>query len=127
MVWAIKTATEAAWKSLCDQVQKDPWGLPYKLVMCKLAKQPPIPEINTPGRLLHIIGGLFPQHPTRNDDVYPEVMYTEEEISAIDIPELWKAARSLKPNTAQGPDGISNEIIKIILTQHPDLLINTST
>lgn len=38
LVLAIKSAKEAAWKRLCDQVQSDTWGLPYKLVMGKLTK-----------------------------------------------------------------------------------------
>jgi len=40
---AIKRAKESAWRNLCDLVQKDTWGLPYKLVMDKLTRPPPIP------------------------------------------------------------------------------------
>lgn len=41
LVVRIKQAKEAAWKNLCDLVQKDTWGLPYKLVMEKLTRPPP--------------------------------------------------------------------------------------
>lgn len=35
---AIKRAKEKAWADLCDQVQRDPWGKPYILVMGKLCR-----------------------------------------------------------------------------------------
>jgi len=116
LVTAIKSAKEAAWNRFCDQVQSDTWGLPYKLVMGKLTKQPPIPEITTPGRIQYIIDGLFPQHPKRIDESPLEGWHFEEEIAAIDLPELWKAARNLKPKTAPGPDGITTEVVKVILS-----------
>jgi len=40
LVHAIKREKETSWKNICDQVQKDPWGLPYKLVMDKLIRPP---------------------------------------------------------------------------------------
>jgi len=36
LVYAIRGAKEDAWKKLCDLVEQDPWGLPYKLIMGKL-------------------------------------------------------------------------------------------
>jgi hypothetical protein len=47
----IKRAKEKAWTDLCNEVQKDPWDKPYKLVMGKLGKRSKIPEIDTPGRI----------------------------------------------------------------------------
>lgn len=120
---AIKKAKEAAWNSLCDQVQRDPWGLPYKLVMGKLTRPPPIPELNIPGRLQHIVDGLFPKHPIRNDtDSLPFVNSTIQ-TPPIDRTELTIATRSLKPNISPGPDGITNEVVKIVASLNPDLLI----
>lgn len=68
---AIKRAKETAWRDLCDLVQKDTWGLPYKLAMDKLTRPPPIPELDTPGRLRLIVDGLFPQHPVRERITWP--------------------------------------------------------
>lgn len=42
-VKAIKKAKEKSWKSLCDQVEHDSWGTPYKLVMGKMSSPPPLP------------------------------------------------------------------------------------
>lgn len=38
---AIKRAKNTSWKELVSTVDKDPWGLPYKLVMSKLRKSSP--------------------------------------------------------------------------------------
>lgn len=56
---------EDAWRKLCDLVEHDTWELPYKLVMGKLSRPPPIPKLNDTGRIEHIVNGLFPQHPRR--------------------------------------------------------------
>ncbi|KAE9530118.1 hypothetical protein AGLY_011580 [Aphis glycines] len=48
LVKAIKAAKDRAWKALCDQVERDPWGIPYKLVMGKLKRHQPIPGLDSP-------------------------------------------------------------------------------
>jgi len=62
LVHAIKRAKEDAWRKICDLVECDTWGLPYKLVICKLSRPPLIPELNVARRIEHIVNGLFPQH-----------------------------------------------------------------
>lgn len=121
LVHAIKK--EGSWKKLCDQVQNDLWGLPYKLVMDKLIRHPPIPEFNSPESLSHIVNGLFPQRPLRtkvhwpsNPTDQPGMMITETELKA--------AARSLKMKIAPGPDGIANEAVKCIAALNPGALIS---
>jgi len=59
---AIKKSQEDCWKKLCQSVENDPWGLPYRLVMKRLTTKRPIPGISLPGRLQEIIYGLFPSH-----------------------------------------------------------------
>jgi hypothetical protein len=103
LVRAIKRAKEAAWKSLCDLVQKNPWGLPYKVVMDKLTRPPPIPELDT-----------------KKD--WPEDINNENSWK-IDIDELKNAARGLKPKIAPGPDGLTNEVVRAIVSCNPDILI----
>lgn len=46
---------ENAWKALCDSVDQDPWGLPYRLVTKKLLGRRPIPELTALGRLPAIL------------------------------------------------------------------------
>lgn len=45
----IRDSKEACWKNMCQQVEKDPWGLPYKLVAKKLMGKRPIPGLSIPG------------------------------------------------------------------------------
>lgn len=47
LVKAIQKAKDGAWKKVCDEVEKDPWGRPYKLFMGTLSKTIPIPGLNT--------------------------------------------------------------------------------
>lgn len=119
---AIKRAKESAWRNLCDLVQKDTWGLPYKLVMDKLTKPPPIPELDTPGRLRHIVDGLFPRKPLREKTNLPPNWNCHPNWK-IDKTELQNAANSLKTKIAPGPDGIPNEIVKCIAKTNPEALI----
>lgn len=61
---AIKAAKNASWKELISSVDKDPWGLPYKLVMSKLrASSPSLSETLDEGNLNRLIDSLFPRHP----------------------------------------------------------------
>lgn len=60
---AIRNAKDSCWKQLCDQVESDPWGKPYKLVMGKLTKSRPPKELKQQGVVQRITKGLFPVHP----------------------------------------------------------------
>jgi len=115
---AIKRAKEKAWIELCDQVERDPWGKPYKLVMGKLCRNSKIPGINTPGRMQQIVQGLFPTHEERVMTEWPR--YLPEE-AYITVSELKYAANQLKNSVAPGPDRVPNEAIKVICRSHPEV------
>lgn len=125
LVELIRTAYDEMWKKLCDEVEKDPWGRPYKLVMGKLARTPPIPGLNTPGRIDTIVRELFPQQQlirlNKPPPIHPQVV---KEI-AIKMDELVTATKTLKKNTASGPDGITNEVLKCFAERQPDVLLKT--
>lgn len=123
LVKAIKKAKDSMWKKLCDQVEHDPWGMPYKLVMGKLGRPSPIPGLNTPGRMDSILLELFPRHPARLQDRWSPINTQEETESLITTDELQKAARSLKINTAPGPDGITNAVLKSFVRCQPEFLL----
>lgn len=38
LVKTIKRSKEQMWKKLCNQVENDTWGMPFKLLMGKLTK-----------------------------------------------------------------------------------------
>ncbi|KAL4122766.1 hypothetical protein QTP88_015041 [Uroleucon formosanum] len=121
LVYAIRKAKDEAWKKLCDDVEHNPWGLPYKLVMGKLSRPPPIPELDIPGRIQKIVHGMFPQHHKRKQQAWPRSLPGEDQWK-IDTADLKLAAGILKNNIAPGPDDIPNEAVKIIATLTPNVL-----
>jgi len=81
--------------------------MPYKLVRGKQAKPSPIPGSNRPGRAETIVRELFPTHQKRPKDEWPASSNQEAINAAIQLDEIKSAARSLRSNTAPGPDGIT--------------------
>jgi len=122
LVKAIKLAKEKSWKQLSDQVDSDPWGLPYKMVMGKLGRKPPEPNVVNSGVMLNAINALFPVQPLRD---VPKIHVNPTDIEDITQEELKNAANSLKLNKSPGPDGISNDLAKLIARTRPDILIGT--
>ncbi|CAI6376425.1 unnamed protein product [Macrosiphum euphorbiae] len=45
----IKKSKDNSWRELCNQVETDPWGTPYKLATNKLVGRRPITGITKPG------------------------------------------------------------------------------
>jgi len=123
LVRAIQAAKDEKWRRLCDQVEHDPWGMPYKLVMGKLSKPSPIPGINIPGRVETIVRELFPMHQKRPKDEWPATCNQDAINAAIQPDEIKSAARSLRSNTAPGPDGITNDVLKCYTRCKPDFLL----
>lgn len=115
---AIKSAKERCWSHLIATVDSDVWGKPYKIIMRKLRRPRPIPGIELPGRLGAIVNGLFPAAPPRGNVRLPQTSTGHEPLcSAADVA---SAAGSLPNNKAPGPDGISNEMIKVAVNASPE-------
>jgi hypothetical protein len=53
---AIKKAQESSWSKLCDEVEADPWELPYRLITTKLCPRQPMSTAQT----LKLTTNLFP-------------------------------------------------------------------
>lgn len=60
LVLVIKNAKSRCWVELCNEVEHDPWGRPYRTVTKILGQRRPIVGIELPERLEHIISKLFP-------------------------------------------------------------------
>ncbi|XP_060845168.1 uncharacterized protein LOC132924737 [Rhopalosiphum padi] len=119
---AIKRAKDQAWKDLYDEVERDPWGKPYKIVMGKMKIRSEIPGLNLPGRLPMIIRELFPPHPVKQPALWPTP--SSSPVRKVDVEELKSACSKLKSGTAPGPDGITNEILKILISQQPESFLD---
>jgi len=122
LVKAIKAAKDSAWKELCDQVENDPWGTPYKIVMGKLRRHQPIPGLNCPSTVGRIVDVLFPAHPPRTPSHWPSIPQQDFTSVYITHDEVQLAALRIKNNIAPGPDGIPNEAMKLLAAKRPALL-----
>lgn len=119
---AIKSSKARCWEELLEVVDRDPWGLPYKIVRNKLRGA--VADVMSAGDetlVERIIDGLFPTHPfvrahnpsCERDEV---TMFTEEELS--------QAVGRLAARKAPGPDGIPNEVIRAVGETHPRVLLD---
>ncbi|KRG07864.1 uncharacterized protein Dmoj_GI25793 [Drosophila mojavensis] len=117
---AITRSKHDKWKELCKDINKDPWGLGYKIVMKKLRNYGAVPNVDD-DTMDHIVATLFPAHiheaheraPVELDGSVPD--FTEEELNI--------AALSLKNKKAPGPDNIPAEILKVIASGRPTFLL----
>lgn len=115
----IENSKKKKWEELRQDLNLDPWGLGYKVVLKKLGGQHSTQ--NLPKKVIdNIVNTLFPQHEPRVDNVSEKdasdvVPFTEEEIVI--------AAKSLKNKKAPGPDGIPSEILKVVAREHPRALL----
>lgn len=60
---AILIAKRAAWTELLTTIEEDPWGLPYKIVVKKLARDSNLTCTLEESVLNDLLGSLFPDAP----------------------------------------------------------------
>ncbi|GBP96285.1 Putative 115 kDa protein in type-1 retrotransposable element R1DM [Eumeta japonica] len=100
----IKDSKRRCWKDLVEEVEKDPWGRPYKVVMVRLKSQPILlPTI--PKLLQKIVNALFPQ---QRQFGYPTAQDESEGILPVTEKELMDVCNRVGNNKAPGLDGIPN-------------------
>lgn len=126
---SIRKAQEASWKQLCDLVDQDPWGVPYRIVMKRLGRKSP--PIDT-SQALAISRGLFPAPPSTDWAFIPidyapldlDTIDVDQPIPPITVEELRLAVRKLPNNKAPGPDHVPNEMIRLAANRFPDLFLS---
>lgn len=108
---AIKKAKWAAWTKAINQIDYDPWGLAYKLVMKKLSRSTPaLSETMSSEKLKGVLEELFPY---RHITPFPNVEKKGDRIEEVTITQVKRAIRGKRTRrTAPGPDGISRDIWK---------------
>lgn len=117
---AIQSSKRKQWEELRDDMNRNPWGLGYKLVMKKLGMKTPVHEMDEK-TMTNVVNTLFPTH-----DIIEEENTDSEEIitpQPFTTDELRSAARSLKNNKAPGPDGIPAEVFKELANKRPETLL----
>lgn len=118
----IRRSQEASWRTLCKQVDSDPWGLPYRIVAKKLIGRRQIPGLKTPGRMEYIVDTLFPR---RQAPIYQQIQLQVPESCLFSLGELREAGLKLPRGRAPGPDGVPDAILRKIVMMRPQLLLPT--
>ncbi|GBP95658.1 Putative 115 kDa protein in type-1 retrotransposable element R1DM [Eumeta japonica] len=117
---AIKDSKKNCWKELINEVDKDLWGRPYKVVMAHLKYQP-IPSPTCPQLLLKTVTALFLRQ--------RKFIYTSQQLNPEDIPlvtkeELMEACNRVGNNKAPGLDGVPNIALKKSIKAAPELFLD---
>lgn len=111
---AIKRAKNKSWKQLLDTLDKDPWGLPYKLVTSKLRySSHPVSETLPKDTVEAIVDGLFPTDREELEgtrELGGRIEWTDEySVTNAEVRDAIK--RFHGDRKAPGPDGILGGII----------------
>jgi len=101
---------------LCEEMERDPRGRPYKAIMIKLNRRQQIIGLEKPGRLKNIVKHLFPRKldgastPAlqANDNMHKHTEITEAE-------EILEEATRLANGKSPGPHGIINELLQSVV------------
>ena len=101
----IKKSRLQCWKDLIGVVEKDPWGLAFKIVTKRLVTRRKTPGLDNPD----------PVKDRSSCVVRREELFTLEELK--------RAGGRLKANTALGIDGVPSEILKEVIGAYPDILL----
>ncbi|XP_070071122.1 uncharacterized protein [Drosophila takahashii] len=118
---AIRKSKINKWKCLCNDVNSDPWGLGYKIVMKKLRSRRSLPELQVE-QMDNIVGALFPTHEIRpRRRTVPDL---EERVDMFTLEESVRSTNSLKSRKAPGPDNIPAEVLQAIAERRPNLLLD---
>lgn len=112
---AIKDSKRQCWQDLINEVDKDPWGKPYKVAMIRLKNQS-MPSPTCALLLRKIVTTLFP---LQGDFVYPSVRCELEDVPPITEEELMEACKRVGNNKAPGLDRIPNIALKTAIKAKP--------
>ncbi|KAI8129373.1 Retrovirus-related Pol polyprotein from type-1 retrotransposable element R1 [Lucilia cuprina] len=118
---AIKRSKIEKWKAICNTIDDDPWGKPYKIITKKMHTMMSIPGITEPTWASKIVSTLFPID-TQGYTCGQKLQSTGN-IVPFDIEELNSACRKLKLGKSPGLDGIPNEVLKLTAELWPELLL----
>jgi len=104
---AIQKAKNSSWRELVATIEKDPWGLPYRLVMGKLrSASSTLTEVLDANSLAKLLESLFPQNV--GHVVTPENFQIERmEEMEVTFAEVVRFVRKRAiGNVAPGPDNL---------------------
>lgn len=109
----INKSKSKAWQELIGDINKDPWGLPYKIVMEKIrSAAPALTELLEPDTLGKVLDSLFPIERENNYNPNNDwgILEWDDEwlIQPAEIIRVQK--RTVPSSKAPGPDGIKASV-----------------
>lgn len=107
------------WEALREEINKDPWGLAYRIVTRKTGALRG-PAVLDADETELIVDALFPDHPLRPER---QIVVDPENIPELKEEELAQAARMFKNRKAPGSDGIPAEVMKLAVQTCPRPLL----
>ena len=117
---AIKKSKRENFKKLCREVDLNPWGNAYRIVMSSL-KGRRTPQVTCPSLLGKIVEVLFPNgEPCRVNTIQVQETIIEE----VTENEVLQICSSIGDSKAPGPDGIPNKALKLALMDKPQIFAN---
>lgn len=114
----IKASKQTSWKALCNAVDCDIWGDGYKIVMRNMTGFPPRQQMAMQ-TVEEVVNHLFPVHEPVRFICDRTVIF-----SNFRLEELSKASDRLKVKKAPGPGNIPPEIIKEVVKNKPDYVLD---
>ena len=117
----IKESRLQCWKDLIGEIDKDSWGLAFKIVTKRWVTRRKTPGLDNADRVKYIVRTLFPRvEPFQRQDRSSCVVRREE---LFTLQELNRVGGRLKANTAPGFDGVRNNILKEVIGAYPEILL----
>lgn len=117
---AISASKKSCWKELCNEVDQDPWGRPYKVVMHRI-KSLPMNTPTCPDIMMGIVQHLFPERPALEERHSQRII---DDIPPITQDELMRACSRLGNSKSPGPDGIPNIALKTAILRRPEMFLD---
>ena len=119
LVKAKKASQAYSCDELVEEVEHDPWGRPYKVVMKRMKPQ----SLSSPTcavLLERIVTNLFPQQP----DLQIGDLNSVEPVPPITLEELKSACLRMGNKMASGPDGIPKIALKKAIKIAPKMFLH---
>ena len=119
LVKVIKASKAHCWDELVKEVEHDPWGRPYKVVMKRMKPQS-LSSPTCPVLLEKIVTSLIPQQP----DLQIGDLNSVEPVPPITLEELKSAYSRMGNKKAPGPDGIPKIALKKAIKIAPKMFLH---
>lgn len=104
------------WKSLCDDIERNPWGTGYKIIANKFK----IPQPKLEERVIeNTLKTLFPTHDLYRHQII-ETNSDKHDTIEVTRDEILEVANKIATNKAPGPDQVPALAIKTLLKNFPE-------